>query len=82
MVNLITVTPEYQKHLHKIPVKAAGDDDLYASNIQIAELNMFNAVLAVIKWKKIFGIYVDERQEHECSFTIGPNMMSNEETYA
>jgi hypothetical protein len=65
-----------------VPVKAGGDDDLYASNIQIAELNMLNAVLAVIRWKKHFGFYADDRYEHECSYTIGPNMLINEETDA
>ena len=79
MVNTITVTPEYREHVHKIPVKPAGDDDLYASNIQIAELNMLNAVLAVIRWKKQFGFYADDRREHECTYTIGPNMLTNEE---
>jgi hypothetical protein len=82
IVNTITVTPDYKGHIHKVPVKAGGDDDLYASNIQIAELNMLNAVLAVIRWKKHFGFYADDRYEHECSYTIGPNMLINEETDA
>jgi hypothetical protein len=82
IVNLITVTREYKGHVHKIPVTDGGDDELYASNIQIAELNMLNAVLAVIRWKKHFGFYTDDRCEHECSYTIGPNMLINEETKA
>jgi len=82
MVNTITVTPDYKSHVEKVPVKAQGDDELYASNIQIAELNALNAVLAVIRWKKYFGFYDDDRHEHECSYTIGPNMLTNEETAA
>lgn len=82
MVSAIAVTPEYKSHVHKIPVKSPGDDDLYASNIQIAELNALNAVLAVIRWKKYFNFYNDERHEHECSYTIGPNSLINEETPA
>jgi hypothetical protein len=80
MVNTITVTPDYKTHLHKVPVKTGGDDDLYASNIQIAELNAMNAVFAVIRWKKYVGFYVDDRKEHECTYTISPNMLTNEET--
>jgi molybdopterin/thiamine biosynthesis adenylyltransferase len=80
IVNTITVTPEYKTHVHKVPVKAGGDDDLYASNIQIAELNALNAVSAVIRWKKHFGFYDDNRREHESTYTIGPNMLTNEET--
>jgi hypothetical protein len=82
IVNLITVTPDYKGHVHKIAVNAGGDDDLYASNIQIAELNMLSAVLAVIRWKKYCGFYADDRHEHECSYTVGPNMLTNEEVSA
>jgi hypothetical protein len=82
LVSTITVTPENKSQLHKIPVKAGGDDELYASNIQIAELNMLNAVLAVIRWKKHFGFYLDDRHEHECSYTISPNMLTHEEASA
>ena len=80
MVNTITVTAAYKTHVHKVPVKAGSDDDLYASNIQIAELNALNAVFAVIRWKKHFGFYDDNRGEHESTYTIGPNMLTNEET--
>lgn len=36
-----------------------NDDDPYASNIQIAELNSMAAMLAVVKWKKLLGFYAD-----------------------
>jgi hypothetical protein len=35
------------------------DDDIYQTNIQIAELNALNGALAVILFKKRFGFYVD-----------------------
>lgn len=82
IVNTITVTPEHSEHAAKVPVAAPGADDLYASNIQIAELNMLNAVNAVIRWKKHFGFYVNERNEHGSAYTIGPNMLTNEDTYS
>jgi hypothetical protein len=78
----ITVTPAYNSHVGKIPVKAPGDDDLYASNIQIAELNAMNAIFAVIRWKKHFGFYHDARHEHECTYDVGANMLLNDETSA
>jgi hypothetical protein len=61
-------------------VKPGSDDDLYASNIQIAELNMLNAAFAVLRWKKYFGVYADYRQEHESSYTIETNALISEET--
>jgi len=39
----------------------------YSQNIQIAELNALNAALAVIKWKKLYGVYADVAHEHHCT---------------
>lgn len=38
------------------PSITPGDDD-YSSNIQVAELNALNALLAVIRWKRYLGFY-------------------------
>lgn len=53
------------------------DDDDYAQNIQIAELNMLNASLAVIAWKKHFGFYVDLEHERSSNYTIDGNHLHN-----
>lgn len=51
----------------------------YHQNIQIAELNSLNAALAVIKWKKLNGIYLDLEREHHCAYTIdGNHLLSSE----
>ena len=55
------------------------DDDEYEQNIQIADLNMLNAALAVIKWKKLFGFYCDFEGEHTCHYTIDGNHVLNED---
>ncbi|WP_372837467.1 ThiF family adenylyltransferase [Phaeovulum sp.] len=47
-----------------------GGANEYASNIQIAELNAFNAAIAVIQWKKLFGFYQDTREQHYTGFSI------------
>ena len=49
----------------------------YARNIQIAELNALNAVLAVIKWKKICGFYLDLENELHCIYPIDGNVIIN-----
>ena len=36
-----------------------GEEDMYKSNIQIAELNSLAAVLSIIQWKKMLGVYND-----------------------
>ena len=42
----------------------------YTTNIQTAELNALNAVLAVIRWKKCMGIYQDTRGHYYCGYSI------------
>lgn len=56
-----------------------NDDDDYKQNIQIAELNALNASLAVIKWKKLIGFYIDTEQELHSTYTINENQLLSED---
>ena len=49
----------------------------YERNIQIVELNALNAALAVIRWKKHRGFYLDLGRETRSNYTIDGNHMSN-----
>ncbi|SDF44305.1 ThiF family protein [Mucilaginibacter pineti] len=51
----------------------------YAKNIQIAELNAINASFAIIKWKKIFGVYHDAEKENHTTYTINESQLLNED---
>lgn len=51
----------------------------YSTNIQIVELNALNAALAVIQWKKLYGIYRDSSRANSYSYSIAANEMSNDE---
>jgi len=76
---ITTSTPETRSQaMARIP-KADRDDELYGSNIQIAELNSVNAALAVFKWKRITGFYLDDRAEYDSTFNVGLNQLTNEE---
>lgn len=58
-----------------------GDGDVndeYTKNIQIAELNALNAVLAVIKWKKLCGFYHDLENEHSTHYSVSHNTLLNQ----
>ena len=55
-------------------------DNVYARNIQVADLNALNAALAVIKFKKHFGFYCDLENEHFCTYTLDGNVIHNEDT--
>jgi len=72
-------TPEKRDHVRqgRIPFTGGGADDVYASNIQIADLYELNAVLAVVKWKKLRGFYRDLEREHHCTYTTDGNLLLN-----
>ncbi len=62
-----------------LPISDQDFQDDYSRNIQIADLNALNAALAVIKWKKLFGFYVDLEKEHTSLYQIDGNHLTNED---
>lgn len=72
-------TPEKRDHVHggRISFAGGGANDLYSSNIQVADLNALNAALAVHKWKKIRGFYRDAEREHHATYTTESNLLVN-----
>ena len=79
IVRTTTVTPQYNTHVQKRISFASDDGNEYVSNIQIAELNALNAVMAVIRWKKLLGFYADLEKEHSASYAITGNELLNED---
>jgi len=79
-----TSTPECRAHVHEQGRITFEDDNKneYASNIQIAELNAMNAAMAVIKWKKLYGIYHDAEQEYHSTDTINESQLVNDDVKA
>jgi tRNA A37 threonylcarbamoyladenosine dehydratase len=60
-----------QDHLRaRLPTMDDRADALYRTNIQVADMNAMNAILAVMKWKQICDFYVDYDQAHELSFSV------------
>jgi hypothetical protein len=61
---------------------ATGDGaDVYERNIQVADLNALNAVLAVMKWKKLRGFYYDTARERQLTFTTRSNMLLTDDLH-
>jgi hypothetical protein len=82
VIRTTTSTPSRREHvwqLQRIPFSQGTDENEYNKNIQIADLNALNAALAVIKWKKLLGFYVDQEREHYSTYTIGGNDVDNED---
>jgi hypothetical protein len=71
-------TPSKRDHVReRISFEGGGAENVYVSNIQVADLNMLNAALAVIKWKKLRGFYRDLENEHHCTYTTDGGMLLN-----
>lgn len=82
IIRVTTSTPTMRKQVHdknRIPLHGDGQANLYDTNIQTADLNMLNAALAVMKWKKIYHVYMDLEREHFTALTIDGNHLLNED---
>ena len=82
VLRLTTSTPEQSAHVWekgRIPFSHHDVPNEYARNIQVADLNALNAALAVIRWKKLWGFYLDLEREHFSAYTIDGNHLLNED---
>jgi hypothetical protein len=80
IVRVVTSTPE-TRHIaapHISYADGGGEANEYATNIQIAELNALNAAIAVIRWKKLFGVYRDTRNEFYSGYSIAAGEIVSE----
>lgn len=76
-VRVTTCTPSFHNHIgERIPF-GSDEENEYSSNIQVADMNAFNAALAVIKWKKMNGFYHDIPNEHHTVYGISTNTVTN-----
>ena len=80
-VRVTTSIPEKRDHFRtRVSLADAAVDEVYDTNIQVADLNALNAALAVIRWKKLCGFYLDFRGEFNSSYDIDVNSMINDDT--
>jgi hypothetical protein len=79
ILRVTTSTPDKRDHVHagRVSFEGGGGRDVYASNIQVADLNALNACLAVVKWKKLRGFYRDLENEHHSTYTTDGGMLLN-----
>jgi len=78
-LRVTTSTNNKSDHLEERFGTVKDQDNIYATNIQVSELNCLNAVLAVIKWKKLVGFYQDLKQEHNSLYFVNTNRLLNED---
>jgi hypothetical protein len=78
-IRVTTATSSQHDHVKQRVSYAVEGDDEYSWNIQTADLNMMNAVMAVVKWKKLCGYYEDTKHEYHSTLTVARNQMVNSE---
>ena len=78
-LRLTSGTKDFHEHIAKHIGSEDIEDDKYATNIQIADLNAFNAILAIIKWKKMSGFYQDLKLEHHTTYSINTSQLLHED---
>ena len=73
------VTPTTREHVSQfVPLSDDDSNPLYRSNIQVADLNALNAMLAVIKWKQLFGFYHDDFGSHHVTYSISSQSLTRD----
>lgn len=80
-VRITMSTPAKRDHVHelaRIPMGTAPQD-AYGSAAQTSDMNMLAAALAVIRFKKEFGFYLDLEGEHHSVFQIDGAQLINED---
>lgn len=78
-LRVTTSSKDKSDHLDERIGTVKDRDNIYASNIQVSELNCLNAVLAVIKWKKLVNFYQDLKCEHNSLYFINTGKLLNED---
>lgn len=54
-----------------------ASEDIYASNIQISEINSYAADMAVIRWKRLVRYYADRPFDLNSVYSIDMNSIIN-----
>ncbi|MHA6780708.1 ThiF family adenylyltransferase [Pseudonocardia saturnea] len=71
-------TPDTREQARQhMPLSGSADEAVYAQNVQTAELNALNAVLAVTRWKRARGFYTDFENEVSSTYIIDGNTITN-----
>lgn len=73
-------TQEKRDHLDRCLDYSPNDDNLYDTNIQVADMNSLNAAMAVIRWKQITGIYQDQVSAHNLTLATSLQSLNRNET--
>lgn len=72
-------TPQLHQHVEEVVSFAKAPPDAVYRNIQVADLNMLNAAMAVGKWKQLRGFYADDVREHHSLYNVSTHALTKED---
>ena len=78
-LRITTSSKGKRDHVRQRVAFSKSENNEYSTNIQIADLNMLNASLAVIKWKKLYGFYQDLEKENNTIYVINTGQLINDD---
>jgi hypothetical protein len=71
--------PNCHSHVEQVVSFDDGPENNIYRNIQVADMNMLNAALAVMKWKKLRGFYADNKREHHGLYNVTTGSLVKED---
>jgi hypothetical protein len=79
LIRVTSSAPGNSGHVETAGVMSdlGDEEDDYNTNIQVSELNMLAAALAVIQFKQQLGFYHDEEREMHSLYALGDNSLSH-----
>lgn len=79
LIRVTTGYPGHYDHTGRVGVVDADEDDEadYNTNVQVSELNMIAAALAVVQFKQHLGFYADDEHELHTLYSIDDNTVNH-----
>jgi hypothetical protein len=72
-------TSQIHGHIEEVVSFEKAPADALYRNIQVADLNMLNAAMAVGKWKQLCGFYADDVREHHSLYNANTHALTKED---
>jgi hypothetical protein len=78
MIRVTSGDANKNDHLpNRVSFAETEGENEYRDNIQIVELNMLNAAMALLRWKRMFGFYQNLEQEYHSLYSVNSSQLAN-----
>lgn len=78
MIRVTSGDANKNDHLpNRVSFAETEGENEYRNNIQIVELNMLNAAMALLRWKRMFSFYQNLEQEYHSLYSVNSSQLAN-----